>query len=63
MNIVKEISQLSEEELYLLSLERDGNNCSTKRALIAQRIIWEKAGYPFHSGDHYRRDCEIIKKF
>ena len=57
------LEKLSMEELYVLSMERDCKNCLTKRALVAQRIIWERAGQPFHSSDHFIRECTVVRKF
>ena len=62
MNIIEKLMKLSQEDLYKISLEKDDKNRSTKRALIAQRIIWERAGMPFHSEDHFKRDFKPIRK-
>ena len=60
---IKAMISLTDEELYALSIEKDKNKVSTKRALIAQYILWKRAGNSFHSEDHYVRDYTVIRKF
>ena len=59
----KVMLSLTAEELYALSMEKGKNRVSTKRALMAQYILWKRAGNPFQSEDHYVRDYTIIRKF
>jgi len=51
------ISSLDDDEIKKISLEKDKKGCATKRALIAQKILWEKSGECF--GKIYRNDYMI----
>lgn len=55
---IKELQQLSDEELKRLSLERQkgGRRKSTTTALRAQLVLWRRAGKPFQSEQHWIRD-------
>lgn len=44
----KQIRQLSQEELYTLSLQRGSHNCYTKEALYAQELIYYANRYYPH---------------
>lgn len=55
---IKELRQLSDEELKQLSLQRHktGRKKSTTTALRAQMVLWQRAGRPFQSEAHWLRD-------
>lgn len=52
------LEQLTDEELFALSLEKNSKNIATNRALIAQEMIWERANCPFDGEHHNERDYE-----
>lgn len=64
MNI--KLTDLPDEELRELSKQRKKNGSYTKRAITAQRILWERADRPFkadkcRSGvclDYYDEKCK-----
>ena len=43
------MENLTLEELRTISLEKNKYGVATKKALRAQRIIWERAGKPYNS--------------
>lgn len=55
---IKELQQLSDEELKKLALQRHktGRRKSTTTALRAQWVLWQRAGRPFQSEAHWLRD-------
>lgn len=55
---IKELQQLSDEELKQLALQRHktGRKKSTTTALRAQLVLWRRAGRPFQSEAHWLRD-------
>lgn len=57
----EELKKLTDEELFNISLEKDKKNCATKRALVAQRIIWERAKCPFQSSSNYARNHTYVR--
>ena len=63
MEKTKNLESLSNQELQILSLEKDSKKCATKRALDAQFILWKRAGFPFQSEEHWKRDHQPIRKF
>lgn len=44
----EQIRQLSQEELFTLSLQRGSHNCYTKEALYAQELIYHASRYYPH---------------
>lgn len=56
------LEKLTDEELFIISLEKNKKKCATTRALMAQKIIWERANFTFHSESHYIRNHTMIKK-
>lgn len=54
---ISELRMWSDEDLHKLSLQRHkSNHRSTGDALKAQQILWERAGKPFQSEQHWIRD-------
>ncbi|MCC4417528.1 hypothetical protein [Limosilactobacillus reuteri] len=55
---IKELQQLSNEELKRLALQRHkgGRRKSTTTALRAQLVLWQRAGRPFQSEAHWIRN-------
>lgn len=62
-----EINEMTDDELRKLSLEkiRDGKmkGCATYSALVAQKILHERAGCPFQSSYKWKRDHSVAIKF
>lgn len=55
---ISELRKLSDDELKKLALERHagGRHKSTGTALRAQYVLWDRAGRPFQSEDHFLRN-------
>lgn len=54
---ISELRKWSDKDLHKLSLQRHkSNHRSTSDALKAQQILWERAGKPFQSEQHWIRD-------
>lgn len=55
---ISELRKLSDDELKKLALERHagGRHKSTETALRAQYVLWDRAGRPFQSEDHFLRN-------
>lgn len=55
---ISELRKLSDDELRRLALQRHkgGRRKSTTTALRAQHVLWDRAGRPFQSEDHFLRD-------
>ena len=52
------LQRISEDTLQELSKEKKSNGSSTALALLAQEVLWERAGRPF-SGDTQRYYWDI----
>ena len=52
------LQRISEDTLQELSKEKKSNGSSTAIALLAQEVLWERAGRPF-SGDTQRYYWDI----
>lgn len=64
--IAEKISTLSYEELQELSKKKDKLGCATKAALMAQFVIYERAGKCFsrnHNPYGMHRDGEFMGDF
>lgn len=61
-NLETDLNNLTNEELYVISLEKTNKKVATKKALVAQKILWERAKCPFHSSSHYDRDNTPVKR-
>lgn len=57
---ISELQKLSDDELKRLALERHkgGYHKSTTTAIRAQYVLWDRAGRPFQSEDHFLRNHE-----
>lgn len=44
--MAKSLNQMDEHELRIESLKKKKNGCATKRALQAQKMLYEKERYP-----------------
>lgn len=53
------LSEMAEDELKALSLQKKKNGCYTSCALAAQRKLWEKSYYPTYD-EEYDNGYEVI---
>ena len=66
--IMQELERLPKEELVRISMERHKPSKKypkgrlKRRARLAQHILWIRAGTPFLSSSHWKRDHAIVKK-
>lgn len=46
------LSEMTEDELKTLSLQKKKNGCYTSRAIAAQRKLWDQFHYPTHDKEY-----------
>lgn len=60
------LSEMTEDELKELSLQKKKNGCYTSRALAAQRKLWDQFHYPINNyveeydGGYYDNGYETV---